>query len=72
MANNLEHRIKALLVKWEEKLEREIGLKMFYTARHYEETVTDMRQILDLPPRETPVAELREQYQRELSDDQKD
>jgi hypothetical protein len=72
MANNLEHRIKALLTKWEKKLDREIRLKMFYTAKHYEEAVTDMRQILDLPPREITVDELREQYQKEISDDQKD
>jgi hypothetical protein len=68
MANNLEHRIKALLVKWEEKLEREIGLKMFYTARHYEEAVTDMRFALNLPPREITVAELREEYQNDQKD----
>jgi ABC-type sugar transport system ATPase subunit len=68
MANNLEHRIKALLTKWEKKLDREIGLKMFYTAKHYEEAVTDMRQILDLPPREITVDELREEYQNDQKD----
>ena len=68
MVVNLEHRINALLVKWEEKLDREIRLKMFYTARHYEEAVTDMRQILNLPPREITVAELREKYQNDQKD----
>jgi hypothetical protein len=56
--------LKELLSKWEDKLKRERENGMWYTARHYEEIVIDLRQALGLPALSPTANELQEQRER--------